>query len=61
MSRFANSPNSLSGGALRSLAPQATLLVVEDARLRKVPPESENEAKPSGLGLLANGLMNRAG
>ena len=54
MSRFANSPNSLSGGALRRLAPEATFLVALDARICRVPSESENEAKPSGLGLLAN-------
>lgn len=58
MGRFAKSPNSLSDGALRSLALEATLLIVEDARLRKVPLGSENEAQPSGLGRWANRLMN---
>ncbi len=45
-------------GALRN--------VLDDLRPDEVRPDevdnlgSENEAKPSGLGLLANGLMNRA-
>ncbi len=43
------------------LAPQATCMVALDARIRKVPSEDENEAKPSGLGLLLDRLMNRSG
>ncbi|MFT7667575.1 MAG: hypothetical protein ACI8X5_000254 [Planctomycetota bacterium] len=59
MSRLANNLNSSPVGPLSILITQAISLAAPDANIHKVP--SENEVMPSGLGLLANGIMKVPG